>query len=86
MGRRITETFFYLTVFTSFHNLAPSDTDQPTESQSALKVLRHIYPSRHYIWTLKVMSKLSAELRKQKHPEVDLVRLYIYYLLLQCPC
>lgn len=64
MDQRITETFFYLTVFTGFHNQAPSDTDQPTESQSTLKVLRHIYPSRHYIWTLKVMPKLSAELRK----------------------
>lgn len=64
MGQRITETFFYLTVFISFHNTAPTDADQPTESQSALKVLRHIYPSRHYIWTLKVMPKLSAELRK----------------------
>ena len=86
MGQRITGTFFYLTVFTSFHNLAPSDPDQPTESQSALKVLRHMYPLRRYIWTLKIMPKLSAELQKQKHPEADLVGLYIYYPLLQCPC
>ena len=86
MGQCITGTFFYLTVFTSYHHLAPSDPDQPTESQSALKVPRHMYPTRRYIWTLKIMPKLSAELRKQKNPEADLVRLYIYYLLLQCPC
>lgn len=86
MGQCITGTFFYLTVFTSFHNLAPSDPDQPTESQSALKVLRHMYPLRRYIWTLKIMPKLSAELQKQKHPEADLVGLYIYYPLVQCPC
>lgn len=70
MGQCITGTFFYLTVFTSFHN----------------QVLRHMYPLRCYIWTLKIMPKLSAELQKQKHPEADLVGLYIYYPLLQCPC